>query len=330
MRFTHITILLAFIFCVSCTRSTSHSYRDDEIPTAVVSTIYQLNQTVLDAVLQRDTELLKSLTLSQIVALPEFEPKMNQTIDIVNSLGDSLFLAPYHDVYTYSTVEDHVIASCELNPDTKMFYFSDFDTTFASFTTIESGNRDILVTLVYVKESSTWKIMKFELGILRLLDQDAVEWFSYIKDIYKNGYPFPSYLYFNLVNSCLDPSSILEYNEMAGIQKFQRLLGDRYLSKIIFPSHIPTFNDNYNIYGIRTTIQDQIYPVILYTTELPISAVSMLEDEAHQILPGIERKFKGMTKAFEKVIVIAHREPPVDPSIEYESHRTVVDLKSLE
>ena len=321
-------VLFSLIAMSACTRSVMYTYMDQEIDPSVLDEVHEQNSAAVSDLQNQDFAYLSAHTLTEYGSAPEFETQMREMHAFITALGPELTIRPYHDFYSIVSGDGNktIFHDLDLNAQSSILYDTSHDTSFVCMSVCEANHKEVLQTIIFVKENNNWQIRLFHYGFLRIYGKDAMEWFTHTKNLYIQGYSIPAYLNLSLVYLCLSPAPIIKYTDGDKIKDFEKLMNERILSNISLPIHLPAFGDGYDIYGVEPLHAETLVPVIRYTTKLSINNEAALEEEAWSLIPELESLFNGLTKVFNTIVIKAYFEPPVNPDVDYPRYGTIIDL----
>lgn len=151
-------------------------------------------------------------------------------------------------------------------------------------------------TLIYGKQGNEWKLNNIQVGILKISNKDAFDWYQLAKSDYQKGYLIDAICKIGVSTQLLKPANHMwQYNKEAEIQTFERKITKLTYTNYHFPITVDYVETKPVIFRVYAqTIPDGCFPVILYTTSVELTNIPELSKECKEIHRNIGKLFKGI------------------------------------
>lgn len=190
---------------------------------------------------------------------------------------------------------------------------------------LESTNKgwQILLFLSLSKYGNDWKINTIHFGSYSISHLTAPKLHQLQKEAYENGRLTSCMIYSWAMEKLLRPAPYLQFPDEKKYIDLMELVQSGSNRKVLFPFTI----SDAEIIGmdVVTTDDEGLIPVVYYITQKEFG--SGITTEVRQMKDGIVAKLPGIEKDFDKMLVRAFREAPIDPEKQYENYAVVLELR---
>ena len=173
--------------------------------------------------------------------------------------------------------------------------------------------RDILVSLVYEKETDKWKIRNFHIGDRRIFGNTYSQWLQEAKNDKRNKKELPALLKVLAVQPLLKPAPFIEYVLDDSTKEFIEGTTNGSFSSEFFPIKFPNIKSKPEIYSIqyRPIINtEEILPLFNYKTNFSLENESSMQNEVNFMVENLKTIFPGIENQFSGLIFSANKEIP--------------------
>jgi hypothetical protein len=200
---------------------------------------------------------------------------------------------------------DYILTLQPLNAETAvtMGYFNDTPESFA-------------LTTAYGKYGDTWKLNILQLGLLKIMNGDAIDWYNKAQHDYERGCLADAGNDLLLCEQLMKPAGdFIHYEKEKEINDLDQKLTTAITQRYPFPltdSLVKTRPSIFRISLYRTS--DGYYPFVLYNTKLSLSDSSGLEKECNAVCARLGDLFKGLDEGKRFLFFRAYGQIPGDTS----------------
>jgi len=180
---------------------------------------------------------------------------------------------------------DYILTFMPLNAETAVTlgYFAD---------TIESFS----LTTAYGKYNDTWKLNILQIGLLKIMNGDAIDWYHKAQRDYNNGYLVDAGNDLLLCEELLKPAGdFVHYIKEKEINETDQRLTAAITQRYPFPlkdSLVSTKPEIFKISLNRTA--EGYFPIVLYNTRLSLSDSGKVAKENNDVCAHLGELFKGL------------------------------------
>lgn len=180
---------------------------------------------------------------------------------------------------------DYVLTLKPLNEETAVTtgYFSDTPESFA-------------LTTAYGKYGDTWKLNVLQLGLLKIMNGDAIDWYNKAQRDFDQGYLADAGNDLLLCEQLMKPAGdFIRYVKEKEINDLDLKLTTAITGRYPFPLTDSLVKTRPSIFKISLFRTDEGYfPFILYNTRLPLSDSTGLDKECNAVCAHLGDLFKGL------------------------------------
>jgi hypothetical protein len=176
-----------------------------------------------------------------------------------------------------------------------------------------------------------WKMLVFYGGVVRIAGKTAIGWFKEVNELFEKGALISASLRLQIIQACLRPAPFMQYENEKEMIQFERKLQAAVLEQYHFPMALNSVEGSPVVFSFEPQLMDnQVIPIILYLSKIPIGQGQDLQNEANAITAELGSLFKGLTDGITKVYYRAFSEFPAEAAKQYPYFGMEVDLKDLQ
>jgi hypothetical protein len=200
---------------------------------------------------------------------------------------------------------DYILSLQPLNAETAvtMGYFNDTPESFA-------------LTTAYGKYGDTWKLNIMQLGLMKIMNGDAIDWYHKAQHDYDQGYLADAGNDLLLCEQLMKPAGdFIRYVKEKDINDLDLKLTTAITRRYPFPltdSLVKTKPRIFKISLYRT--EEGYFPFILYNTRLALSDSTGLDKECNAVCAHLGDIFKGLDQGKRFLFFRAYGQIPGDNS----------------
>jgi hypothetical protein len=290
---------------------------DGQIDPSVRSTIRQLNTQVIRDISAKDTAGLRTLfsdTLWNRVG-SNFAGQVERnevTFDPAKYKEKNQFYIVYNgskanaDIHRGKGSEhDYTLTFQPMNEETavSLGYFTSPSESFA-------------LTTSFGKYGSDWKLNIMEIGLLKIMNGDAIDWYHRAQRDFDSGYLADAANDLLIGEQLLRPAGdLLHYQKEKDLGELDQRLSSAISTAYPFPmtdSLVRTKPSVFRISLYRTP--EGYYPFLLYKTQLPLGDTLALSHECDDVCAHLGQMFKGLPEGKRYLYFRAYSKIPGDTS----------------
>lgn len=310
---------------------------DDEIDPALRAQMQERNLALLSALRDQEYDVVLGL-FGPNTDREQTRNSLMKASDQLESLIGSAEFENFHDHHVSGLAGDgatNTVWSEHALSDEPGSYFiyhnADTQNAYISLFTSEADQRELLYTIVWGEYEDGWKIQALDFAAFGWGGKRGPDWLEEVEQIRQGSGDIAAYLTLEAVSGLFHPSPVFAWKDLESRVKL--LSGE--IAKSLAPKFgtatiVQELDSKPQIYGLDAVIAEdqpgQVIPVILYVTKYEISQVDLVEDEAHQMAPHMEKYFEGVSDLGDYLLFAAYEEAPTDPEKQYSTHRTVVKV----
>ncbi|MFC2107789.1 hypothetical protein ACFLRY_05595 [Bacteroidota bacterium] len=296
---SYLLLLLIALYLSGCSNTSSRkAYYNEDIQLKTSNSIKTLDKIVLEAIQDDNPALLTSL-LSSNLRKSMSPSRIDSNINYVHTLlggKDFEYLDQIYIPNTATLSYDSIGAGFGENK--YYVYYEPYNKeVFISLLYPKHSFDEFLITLIYSKYSSGWKLDVIKFGVWKVLSKNAIDYYKESLEFYSKGHFIDASNALNIMWQCIRPAGkyyrYYHDDDMVNMLDFIRY---EIQSKYEFPIAIDT-NENsatiFNIYPYR--LNGIYYPMIQYFTNVKLYDFAGLEKENLRLQQRIENIFPGIT-----------------------------------
>ncbi len=306
--------VLIVLFLVGCNGTSDRkAYYNDDIPENIQENLNPLNNVVLDAI-RSDNPVLISSVLSDNLKDRMSQQRIDSNISYVhNLLGGKTykFLDQVYIPNTKALAYDSIGAGFGNNR--YYIYYEPYNKeVFISLLFPEHSFDEFLITLLYSKYPSGWKLDMIKFGIYRILSKNAVDYYKESVELYAKGHLIDASNSLNIMWQCIRPAGqYFRYKLDDDMVNMLNFITNELQFAYEFPLAVDTAETSASIFNIYPhRVSGLYYPMIQYHTNVKLYDFAGLEEENKRIQQRIEAMFPGITKNNKLIYYRAYNEIP--------------------
>ncbi|MDR3714860.1 MAG: hypothetical protein P4L51_18775 [Puia sp.] len=191
------------------------------------------------------------------------------------------------------------------------------DETFVTVGYFEDSLQTLSLVTVYGKYGDTWKLNMFHMGIVKLMNRDAFDWYQRAADHFKSGSLVDASNDLNLCQQVLYPGNrIWHYQQEKKIFGLNQDVSVAIRRTYTFPLTVDRLLSKPRIFQEFPQVTKQGYfPMILYISDIKISDTAALRQECDSLHQVIGHVFNGLDRNNEYIIYRVFEKMPSDTAL---------------
>jgi len=310
-------IILFFLFhsIISCQLNQNTTYKNDDIDSKIRNEIELLNKKVFECISQNSIDGLFNMLHSEFRNIDNYKSRLSSMFNYLNSNYTDPQLKKYNEFYTISSGEgERNVSFFSFTKDNFFISLKAWSSeVYVSLYETNNFPRDILVALVYEKETDRWKIRNFHIGDRRIFGNTFSQWLQEAKNDKRNKKELPALLKVLAVQPLLKPAPFIEYVLDDSTKEFIEGTTNGSFSSEFFPIKFPNIKSKPEIYSIqyRPIINtEEILPLFNYKTNFSLEDESSMQNEVNVMVENLKTIFPGIENQFSGLIFSATKEIP--------------------
>jgi hypothetical protein len=324
-----ISALYALLVALPCFAGMTFTCKhDDQIDPNVRSTIHAVNARLIESMQQDRPEVLLDLLLDKLRAEPNCTTEVTRAYSQFKTFVDDRDFKVFtecHIITTGSgeysldipsmTQERFMIHAKRLSPETCM-----------CFLISEGYFFDYMISLVYSKMPSGWRVQKIHIGLCRIAGLWPRQWYQRARKLYDRGDNTRSYLSVEIARVLLRPSPFMDYqveDEVADVYKKFTLSFHSHLYQEL--RKLPTVPRLYNV--TSQFIKTEFIPRVTYISSIPLDDTNSLKKETAQITASLNTLCPDIARDASHIAYVIYRQLPSDANRDYPSKELLMPLE---
>jgi hypothetical protein len=324
-----ILILISLpILITSC--NVGGMWKDDNIDPKVKEQIHKLNYEIIDGFVNNNPEKVFNICSDKLLEQGKNDLSMliQQTRQSF-SREDYKILNEFYQKNTSTDAQTNVMTGISGDHDYIIGFKALNKEMYVSVGYFDNDLNQTSLTLIYGKYGNDWKLNIMQVGTLRIMDKDAIDWYQVAQQNYDKGYLIDAVNDLLLANQLLKPANqFWQYQKEKEIQEFgQKVMAD-INSKFTFPmtvDYVKTKPQIFNIYP--QGMNEGYFPMIRYTTSLDLNDTIRLKKECDEIHSKIGDLYYGIDKNKKMIFYRAFKSIPTG-NVPVENYGFVQEIKS--
>jgi len=309
-------ILVFLLLGCQIKQNTYRTFVDDNIPNNIKSEVLSLDNRIIEAIKSNHPKNISDLISQKL--LENGRDNLDSLLCFsYKILKDAKFKKLNYLYVENSTnnVSNTIFSGFKSETDYIIHYKAINNNTFISLYTAEIIPNEILITFIYGKTKSGWKLYHLQFGTYSLYGKTAIDYYKIAKRFDSLGYLADEANQLNLAQQCLKPGNQLwqwqKENDIISLQmSVMAKINDSYHFPIIV-QEIPT---KPQIYAVSLQpFNNRIETVIRYYSKINFADSTRLKKENIELQKLIGTIFKGIDIDKEYLIYQATDEIPVIP-----------------
>jgi hypothetical protein len=213
-----------------------------------------------------------------------------------------------------------------------VYYDADTENVYVSLFTSEVTKSESLFTIVWGEYEDGWKIRALDFGNFGWAGKRGPDWLGVVENVREKSGDIAAYLTLKAVAGLFRPSQSFAWKDLENrVKALYEEMAESIASMFIAPITVQELNSKPTIHGLDAMMvaesPGQVIPEVHYVSKYDHAQVDLIEEEANQMAPHMEKYFKGVTDLGRHLLFVAYEEPPIDPEKEYKMYRTIVEIK---
>lgn len=337
LRKAIIAVLLILVFSTLAMAEVEYKVQySSEITDDVRRPVEVLESRIFESLLKNDPTVMYNLYSA--------EAKEEQSLDDVKGVYETvrgevqnLTSQRFNDYYITFNTEDKTVYPTDLTNvsippaqsenylialklEPKPSYISLYRTT--------TGMADYMISFLWVKEDSGWRLQWFNVGLYQLMGKSGHDWYLTAKQWAEQGCDAPAMMNLSVSTMLMNPAPFFSYQEQFNAMSLVNTVQSNLLERVSFPLLFPQVKTKPQVYNIEPQLlRDGLYPGIQYVTKISLNDAAGLRKEAETLVQELEAVFPGITRMASHVVFHAFAEPPTNPAKQYQAHTLTVEVK---
>ena len=311
MRKIILGIFTALVFFTSC--HGGGTWKDNNIDPKIKEEIHELNNQILDGFTEGNQDKIFSICSDKLLE----QGKNNLSILIQQSKtkfpkDKFTILNEYYQKNSSENVQTNVMSGISGDHDYVIGFNALNSESFISVGYFKDDFWESSVVFIYGKYGNKWKLNIMQLGVLKLMNKDAFDWYNVSKSNYEKGYLIDAINDLTLANQIMKPANEMwQYQKEKEIIDFGQKVMAEINSKYSFPMTVDYVKSKPQIFRIFPQgMAEGYYPTIQYTTNLDLNDSIILSKECDEIHSRIGELYKGIDKSKKMIFYRAFKSIP--------------------
>jgi hypothetical protein len=309
MRIISLFVLLSVLFNSCTSADTTVWWENEDIEKEIKTEIKNINDTLVHSIYMGDVDVVKKL-LSDV--LLEKSPDMDDILFTVSGLFTSEKYRILDEYYVKNSTTDITNTILSGDGNYLIHYKALNKEVYVSLLAPESGDDELLITIVYGKYEDGWKINILRFGHYTINKKTALDYYEVAREYYSKSYLVDALNNMLLSIESLEPADdVFKYRKSDEIKEFSKKMKTETEAAYNFPlslEEIDTKPQVFNIYPQR--IDEGFFPMVLYLSAVNIDDTVALKKEYQQIKSVIGDYFAGIDKDKKYIFYRAFNELP--------------------
>jgi len=312
MRKIILGIFTALVFSTSC-HGGGGTWKDNNIDPKIKAEIHELNNQIIDGFTEGNQDKIFSICSDKLLE----QSKNNISILIQQSKtkfpkDKFTILNEYYQKNSSENVQTTVFSGISCDHDYVIGFNALNSESFVSVGYFKDDLWESSVVFIYGKYGNKWKLNIMQLGVLKLMNKDASDWYNVSKSDYEKGYLIDAINDFTLANQIMKPANEMwKYQKEKEIIDFGQKVMSEINSKYSFPMTVDYVKSKPQIFRIFPQgMAEGYYPTIQYTTTLDMNDSIKLSKECDEIHSRIGELYKGIDKNKKMIFYRAFKSIP--------------------
>jgi hypothetical protein len=296
----------------------SNSYQDGDIDPDIKAKIDNLNKEVVKAFENNNPKQLTALC-----SKPMIEKGIGALDTIMENAKGLLHQEQYkirNQFYQRGQKNANVVLSTgkDHDHDYSIHYVSVNRKSFVTVGYFEDTAQTVALTTIYGNYDGEWKLNLMRVGVIKVLNMDAVDWYYKAKQLYEKGDYVDAYNKMNVCNAILQPAEDLwTYalgNEMTSLYNdLQSIVKNHYP----LPMVADDLQSKPDIIAVSGKIfTDGFYPVVSYTSKLGFRDSASMARECDSLNAHIGELFQGLDHNNKMLVYRVYQQGPAENNID--------------
>jgi len=317
MKKTIWSILTVLILFTSC--HGGGTWKDNNIDPEIKTEIHELNYQLIEGFIEGNQEKVYSVFSDKLKEKTKSDAGIKSFVNTLlqeakNRISKDKFviLNEFYQKNTTSGMQTNVFNGISGNHDYVIGFKSETSESFISVGYFKDDLSQTSMVFIYGKYGDTWKLNIMQVGLLRIMNKDAYDWYEVAKSDYKKGYLIDAINDLTIANQILIPANeVWHYQKEKEIGDYGQKVLAEISSKYPLPMTVDYVKTKPQIFRIFPQgMAEGYFPTILYTTTLDINDSIKLSRECDEIHSRIGEIYKGIDKDKKMIFYRAFKSIP--------------------
>ena len=303
MRKSIWSILTVTVLFTSC--RLGGTWTAEHIDPKIKTEIHELNNQIIEGFVEENKEKVFSIFSDQLIEQTKNDAGVKNFVNILmreakNRISKDKFviLDEFLQKNTTSNMQTNVFTGISGDHDYTISFKSFTSESFISVGYFKDDLKQTCIVFIYGKYGDKWKLNIMQVGLLKIMNKDAYDWYEVAKSDYKKGYLIDAINDMTIANQILIPANeVWHYQKEKEIREFGQKIFAEVNSKYPLPLCVDYVNTKPQIFRVfpqETT--DGYFPAIFYTTTFDLKDSIKLSKECDEIHSRIGEIYKGIDK----------------------------------
>lgn len=319
MRKSIWSILTVIILFISCHSGAGGTWKDDHIDPKIRAEIHELNNQVIEGFIEGNQEKVFSNFSDKLIEQAKNDAGVKSFVNTLMqeakkriSKDKFVVLNEFLQKNTTSDMQTNVFTGISGNHDYIIGFNSLTKESFISVGYFKDDLSQTCMVFIYGKYGDKWKLNIMQVGLLKIMNKDAYDWYDVAKSDYKKGYLIDAVNDLTIANQILIPANqVWHYQKEKEIADF----GQKVMAEISTKYHLPMTVDYVKtkpqIFRIFPQgMAEGYFPTVFYTTTLDLNDSIKLSKECDEIHSRIGEIYNGIDKNKKMIFYRAFKSIP--------------------
>ena len=305
-------MIAGLLFLTSC--RVGGQWSDENIDPKVKDEINGLNSQVIEGLATKDPEKIKRLASEKL---------LEQSKDLETLVGSGKWkIDPakfriknqFYSKKSASGTDSQVFSGIAEDHDYSIHFTAVNKEMFISVGYLEDDLQALALTMIYGKYGDDWKLNILQIGLIKIENKDAIDWYRQAQENFKNGNLVDAGLSSTLAAECMKPSNQLCQNRLESeMKEFGKKLNQEINKTYTFPITLETIKSKPQIFQVFPQgIDEGFFPMVGYVTTLNMNDTTALSKECTEIHYNIGQVFQGLDRDKKYIFYRAFERLPVN------------------
>lgn len=306
-------IILTVLTFQSCNLGTSGTWKNDNIDKNKREQIKKLNDKLFNAIINNDVAVVKTLMSDKLLekAGNDLDVLINKVSNTLNA--DSYRILDEYNVHCSTTGIGNTLPSGVTGNNDYFVSFQALNKEMYVSLLLPNGlDNELLITAIYGKYDSEWKINILQFGPYSLFGKTAPDYLNLAKSSYDKSYLIDAVNYISLSKQCLRPANdYFQYQKEKEINEFYDKVMKEVNSKFTFPLALENIDTKPKVFRIFPEMTSEgFFPMVYYLSSINLNDTKALKIENEKVKKEVDRLFTGIDKDKKFVFYWAFNEIP--------------------
>lgn len=288
-----------------CTFGTSGMWKNDHIDQSIRSEVKPLNDKLIIALRKNDLSGIKALLSDQLLEQASKLTELVAQVSPTLSNNNYRVLDEYLVKNTSAGLNNTIPSAVSGDHAYFLNYLALNKDTYVSLLIPDGNINELLVTAIYGKYGTEWKINILHIAQYSIGKKTAPDYYEIAMDRYRDSALIDAATNMSLALLCFKPSSVWQFQKADEIKSF----GEKVTAEGNAAYHLPLIISNIKskpqIFGINIeSVQNEMITMISYVSHINLKDTAALRSENLKMRKEVPKVFKGIDQ---KKNILAYR-----------------------